>query len=117
MGQQIDQPVGTGFSWADSLSDYAKEEDQVAIDLYEFLQIFLQRNPKYAKLPFFITGYVKIYEIYNRVIMKDVDGANKRGDQKCDVDCGLVVSRMRVIIIAILRHTSCARTKIPERIW
>ena len=38
--------------------DYATNEEQVSIDLYQFLQTFLKRNPKYANLPFFITGYV-----------------------------------------------------------
>jgi carboxypeptidase C (cathepsin A) len=52
----IDQPVGTGFSYADSSYDYVTDEDEVAQDLYVFLQTFYQLYPQYAQLPFFITG-------------------------------------------------------------
>jgi len=49
----IDQPVGTGFSYASS--DYIHDEAQVAQEMYSFLQLFLQQYPQYAKLPFFVT--------------------------------------------------------------
>jgi len=52
----VDQPVGTGFSYADSIEDYTTNEDQIAFDMYTFLEEFLQMYPQYAKLPFFITG-------------------------------------------------------------
>lgn len=57
---QIDQPVGTGFSYADSIWDYPVSEEQVSKDLYQFLQLFLKRNPKYASLPFYIIGYARV---------------------------------------------------------
>jgi carboxypeptidase C (cathepsin A) len=78
----IDQPVGTGFSWADNLSDFAKEEEQVATDLYQFLQIFLERNPKYANLPFYITGesyaghYNSHFAAY--IVRKNAESGNKK---------------------------------------
>eukprot|EP01123_Difflugia_compressa_P013788 TRINITY_DN6622_c0_g1_i1.p1 TRINITY_DN6622_c0_g1~~TRINITY_DN6622_c0_g1_i1.p1 ORF type:complete len:431 (-),score=75.01 TRINITY_DN6622_c0_g1_i1:183-1475(-) len=43
----IDQPVGTGYSYADSFSDYVGDEKAVAEDLYQFIQQFFKQNPKY----------------------------------------------------------------------
>jgi len=52
----IDQPVGTGFSYADHSRDYVVNEDQVAEDMYEFVSQFMASHPQYAKLPFYVTG-------------------------------------------------------------
>jgi serine carboxypeptidase-like clade 4 len=52
----IDQPVGTGFSYADNPLDYVIDEAQVAQDLYVFLQNFFHLYPKYAGLDFYILG-------------------------------------------------------------
>jgi carboxypeptidase C (cathepsin A) len=52
----VDQPVGTGFSYADNPDDYVTGEDQVAEDMYEFLQAFYKQYPQYQKLDFFVTG-------------------------------------------------------------
>jgi serine carboxypeptidase-like clade 4 len=52
----VDQPVGTGFSYADSPDDYVTSEDQVAQDMFEFLQKFYVQYPQYQKLDFFVTG-------------------------------------------------------------
>jgi len=43
----IDQPVGTGFSYADSFRDYVGSEKLVAEDLYQFLQTFFKQYPQY----------------------------------------------------------------------
>jgi len=43
----IDQPVGTGYSYADKYSDYVGDEKAVAEDLYEFIQGFFAANPQY----------------------------------------------------------------------
>jgi len=43
----IDQPVGTGFSYADNFDDYATNETLIAEDLYEFMQGFFKQNPQY----------------------------------------------------------------------
>jgi len=51
----IDQPVGTGFSYADKPDDYVFDEAQVAEDLYQFLQSFFKTNPQYNK-NFFVFG-------------------------------------------------------------
>lgn len=48
----VDQPVGTGFSYADSMSDYVTNEEMVAEDMYEFLQGFFKQNPQYNKSVF-----------------------------------------------------------------
>eukprot|EP01126_Amoeba_proteus_P034145 TRINITY_DN3388_c0_g1_i13.p1 TRINITY_DN3388_c0_g1~~TRINITY_DN3388_c0_g1_i13.p1 ORF type:complete len:149 (+),score=31.11 TRINITY_DN3388_c0_g1_i13:72-518(+) len=50
----IDQPVGTGYSYADS--DYVVEEKQVALDMHVFLQSFFALYPQYQRLEFFISG-------------------------------------------------------------
>jgi len=51
----IDQPVGTGFSYADSYDDYVEDEKAVAEDLYQFLQQFFSQNPQY-NYKFYIFG-------------------------------------------------------------
>ena len=52
----VDQPVGTGFSFADDSTAYVKTEDGVAADMWEFLQTFMKEFPQYAQLDFFVTG-------------------------------------------------------------
>lgn len=52
----VDQPVGTGFSYADSSFDYVIDETQIANEMYTFLQNFLQMYPQYRGLDFFISG-------------------------------------------------------------
>lgn len=66
----IDQPVGTGYSYADSIFDYVVNEKQIAQDMYVlhsmgpnscscryvFLQEFLRIYPQYQHLDFFVTG-------------------------------------------------------------
>lgn len=52
----IDQPVGTGFSFADNPLEKVVSEKQMAMNMYEFLQNFLKKYPKYQPLPFYVTG-------------------------------------------------------------
>merc|ERR1711865_1150717 len=52
----VDQPVGTGFSFADNNDAYVKNEKQVAEDMWEFMQAFLARFPQYAKGELYVTG-------------------------------------------------------------
>jgi len=54
----IDSPVGTGYSYADYAVDYATNEDEVAQDLYTFLQEFFMvpKFTKYAKNQFSLWG-------------------------------------------------------------
>jgi len=52
----VDQPVGTGFSYADYIEDYVTNEKQVAQDMFVFMQQFFIQYPQYAKLDFFILG-------------------------------------------------------------
>jgi len=50
----IDQPVGTGFSYASS--DYVRDEAGVSADVYIFLQKFFGLYPQYKHLDFYIIG-------------------------------------------------------------
>ncbi|KAL6041469.1 Carboxypeptidase [Balamuthia mandrillaris] len=50
----VDQPAGTGFSYARRA--YVKNETMVALDMYTFLQKFLQQYPHLANVDFYITG-------------------------------------------------------------
>jgi len=52
----LDQPVGTGFSYADHIDDYAFDEKIIADDVYTFLQTFLTIHPKYQAAPLYIMG-------------------------------------------------------------
>eukprot|EP01083_Nonionella_stella_P291567 992039_1 len=52
----IDQPSATGYSYDDAASSPVYNENQIADDLYEFMQLFLQNNTKYEKLDFYVTG-------------------------------------------------------------
>eukprot|EP00475_Leptophrys_vorax_P039794 TRINITY_DN724_c0_g2_i1.p1 TRINITY_DN724_c0_g2~~TRINITY_DN724_c0_g2_i1.p1 ORF type:complete len:441 (+),score=88.36 TRINITY_DN724_c0_g2_i1:64-1386(+) len=52
----VDQPVGSGFSYADYSDDYVTSETQVAEDMYQFLQGFFSKYPQYKGLDFFVTG-------------------------------------------------------------
>ena len=50
----VDQPVGTGFSYANT--DYIHNEAQVSQEMAAFLTAFFQQYPQYASLDFFVTG-------------------------------------------------------------
>eukprot|EP01024_Parvocaulis_polyphysoides_P028506 TRINITY_DN2576_c1_g1_i5.p1 TRINITY_DN2576_c1_g1~~TRINITY_DN2576_c1_g1_i5.p1 ORF type:complete len:486 (-),score=32.92 TRINITY_DN2576_c1_g1_i5:158-1549(-) len=52
----VDQPIFTGFSYSDYPRDTEYNEKQVAQDLYEFLEEFLQKHPKFIQNEFFVTG-------------------------------------------------------------
>lgn len=52
----IDNPVGTGFSFTDSDDGYARNEDDVATNLYSALYQFFQVFSEYQKNDFYATG-------------------------------------------------------------
>ena len=52
----IDQPVGSGYSYADAGDSGPWSEAEIADNVFQFLQGFIAQYPKYAKLPFYITG-------------------------------------------------------------
>jgi vitellogenic carboxypeptidase-like protein len=52
----IDNPVGTGFSFTQSDEGYAKDENDVARDLYEALQQFFTIFNDYRGNDFYVTG-------------------------------------------------------------
>jgi len=51
----IDQPAGVGFSTA-TQAGYDSNEEQVANDMYAFLQAFFQAHPEWQLNPFFVFG-------------------------------------------------------------
>lgn len=52
----IDNPIGTGFSIAESDKDLVTDEDEVAKGLHNFLLQFVKENPEFEGREFFITG-------------------------------------------------------------
>lgn len=52
----LDQPVGTGYSYVGKPEGYATTQDEVATDLYFFLQQFYHQYPHLSTAPLFITG-------------------------------------------------------------
>ena len=52
----VDQPIGTGFSRCSSIFHYDSTEDEIAANVFTFLQGFLAQNPEYLNRDFYITG-------------------------------------------------------------
>ncbi|KJE92641.1 serine carboxypeptidase [Capsaspora owczarzaki ATCC 30864] len=52
----VDNPVGAGFSYGLFPVDYDRNEDQIANDLYKFIQDFITAHPEFAKNEFFVFG-------------------------------------------------------------
>lgn len=52
----VDQPVGTGFSFTDNDAGYAKNQNDVARDLFEALKQLFTLYNEYHGNPFFVTG-------------------------------------------------------------
>jgi len=50
----VDQPAGTGFSYASQ--EYIKNQSMVAVEMFTFLQNFFKMYPQFAKHKFYITG-------------------------------------------------------------
>jgi len=51
----LDQPIGVGFSYGEP-TDYDHTEDDVAHNIFAFLQLWLEKHPKFKNHPFFVTG-------------------------------------------------------------
>ncbi|GFX54239.1 probable serine carboxypeptidase CPVL [Trichonephila clavipes] len=52
----VDNPVGTGFSFTDHPKGYVTNEEEMADDMYEFLQQFFTVFYEYRNNEFYITG-------------------------------------------------------------
>lgn len=52
----IDNPVGTGFSYADNTSAFATTNAQIAADLLEVMRDFYKKLPEFRKVPVYITS-------------------------------------------------------------
>jgi len=90
----VDQPVGTGFSYADA-NVYERNEDEVASDVYQFTQGFYQKYPKLLNNKLFVTGesygghYVPA--ISNKIVAMNQAGNNtKIPFEGCAIGNGLV---------------------------
>mmetsp|Transcript_15332 Transcript_15332/g.17048 ORF Transcript_15332/g.17048 Transcript_15332/m.17048 type:complete len:436 (+) Transcript_15332:1-1308(+) len=81
----IDQPVGTGFSYADHTDDMITNEKEMAEDMYEFLQKFLTQNPKYRPSDFYIFGESYAGHYVPALSARVVDGNNAGGNPKINL--------------------------------
>jgi cathepsin A (carboxypeptidase C) len=65
----VDQPVGTGFSHSKNPLDFVRNEVQVAQQLYEFLQAFMDKYPQFQGRPFYVTGesYAGCVSVWRRI--------------------------------------------------
>lgn len=52
----IDNPIGSGFSYAESFSAYAKTNRQIADDLIECMRGFFNEFPDFIEVPTYITA-------------------------------------------------------------
>jgi cathepsin A (carboxypeptidase C) len=52
----VDQPANVGFSYGTKLIDDDRNEEQVAEDMYNFLQEFFRGHPEYSQNAFFVFG-------------------------------------------------------------
>jgi len=52
----VDNPIGTGYSFAADPSEYDATEEAVAADFYVFLRGFLEQHPEYKGRDMYITG-------------------------------------------------------------
>ncbi|KAB1200244.1 Serine carboxypeptidase-like 18 [Morella rubra] len=63
----LDSPVGTGFSYAESLEGYYSSDTKSPYAVYLFLRKWLLDHPKYSKNPLYIAG-----DSYSGVIVPQV---------------------------------------------
>lgn len=52
----IDNPVGTGFSYAENIIAFARSNAQIAKDLVEVMRGFYKKLPEFRKVPVYITS-------------------------------------------------------------
>ncbi|GIX94956.1 probable serine carboxypeptidase CPVL [Caerostris extrusa] len=52
----VDNPVGTGFSFTEDSKGYVRNQEEMAEDMYEFLQQFFTLFSEYQNNDFYITG-------------------------------------------------------------
>merc|ERR1712093_124976 len=90
----VDQPVGTGFSYADA-DVYERNEDEVASDMFAFFQGFYKKYPELLSNKMFVTGesygghYVPA--ISNYIVSQNQAGGNtKLPFEGCAIGNGLV---------------------------
>ncbi|KAK9286558.1 hypothetical protein L1049_014957 [Liquidambar formosana] len=74
----VDAPVGTGFSYATSLSAYPTSDTKTAAQNYEFLRKWLTDHPQFLKVQLFI-GADSYAGISATILVQDIVDGNKNG--------------------------------------
>jgi len=91
----IDQPAGTGFSWLGAGDPGVTSELEMAENMWGFFQQFFTQFPKYANLPFYVTGesygghYVPALSAYIER-QNQLGNGNHINFQACAIGNGLV---------------------------
>lgn len=52
----VDQPLGTGFSFINEITNLRTNTHDIAVDFYKFLTNFYEKYPEYTKQELFLTG-------------------------------------------------------------
>ncbi|CAK9144977.1 unnamed protein product [Ilex paraguariensis] len=76
----IDQPVGTGFSYATNAEAYKTSDKKSANQTYEFLRKWLVDHPKFLKNPLYIGG-ISYIGVVVPVLVEDIYNGNEAGNE------------------------------------
>ncbi|CAK9154928.1 unnamed protein product [Ilex paraguariensis] len=76
----IDQPVGTGFSYANTSESYISSDTISATQTYEFLRKWLVDHPKYLNNPLYICG-VSYIGMVIPIIVQEIYNGNEAGNK------------------------------------
>ncbi|CAK9148561.1 unnamed protein product [Ilex paraguariensis] len=76
----IDQPVGTGFSYANTSEAYLSSDTISATQTYEFLRKWLVDHPKFLNNPLYICGISYIGMVVP-IIVEEIYNGNEAGNE------------------------------------
>ncbi|CAK9148560.1 unnamed protein product [Ilex paraguariensis] len=76
----IDQPVGTGFSYANTSESYISSDTISATQTYEFLRKWLVDHPEYLNNPLYICG-VSYIGMVIPIIVQEIYNGNEAGNE------------------------------------
>jgi len=69
----IDAPAGVGYSYSDTHTDYATDNEKTAQDNYHFLQLWYKQFPEFATNPLWITGESYAGDYIPQLVAKILD--------------------------------------------